>query len=341
MRFLRQFLLSFLGLTALYLAAVRYVDPRGQFGGGRFPTVFLNARVLKLESLKARIAEGPVAAVVLGSSRSMLLSPTVLSQNTGLRSFNLGLFAATAEDYLAAYRRLSELNPELRVVGLGIDPFTFVPGERHPDLEANWELRSTLDTLGSGFLESVRHAVLLHKGSIKFGYAVDLLQSVRLRFRPVEPRNRLWPDGAMTYPRSDREITAGSYDYSLNQAQCVPEQLAMLERSDSVSEGRRTTVSILIREAVAEGRQVVLWLTPSSPDLLAAIQGSPRARRQLAAARGFLREMATRPGVSVLDLSDPVVFSGDPSRWYDCVHMSPADADAVTRLIAARVEALR
>lgn len=336
MRFLRQYLLATLLLGGLYLLTVRWVDPRGQFGGGRFPTVFLNARVIKQDLLRERQATAPVQAVIIGSSRSMLLPPARVEQVTGLRAFNLGVFAATADDYLALYRRATALTPALDLVILGVDPFTLVPGDRHPDLETDWALRSAIDSQATGLLHRLQHEVRVHKETLKFGYLADIGRSLWFARSPPEMRNRFEPDGRMTYPVADRAIAAGRYDFRAEQARCVPEQLAMLERSDSVSAARRALIVQTVREAAGAGHRVVVWLTPSHPDLLAAMTASPRATTQLGAVRDLVEELRGVAGISVFDLHDPVAAGLQPAGWYDCVHMSASDAGRVVELLLGR-----
>ena len=69
------FLLTVASLAITYFALVTIVNPYGQFPGERFPRVSPNTRGLKLKLLEQYQQSGPVAALIMGSSRSMKLSP--------------------------------------------------------------------------------------------------------------------------------------------------------------------------------------------------------------------------------------------------------------------------
>lgn len=90
-----RFLGLFVVVTALvalgYLALIRFVDPRGEFGTGILPVVELDARAEKMRLFRAYRSGGAPDGLILGSSRAMKLSPRALEEATGQRFFNFAV----------------------------------------------------------------------------------------------------------------------------------------------------------------------------------------------------------------------------------------------------------
>src|ERR1700730_11363663 len=80
------FLLTTFLLAISYFALVTIVNPYGQFPGERFPRMSPNSRGLKLNLLEQYQRSGPVTVLIMGSSRSMRLSPQLVEQLTGDRT---------------------------------------------------------------------------------------------------------------------------------------------------------------------------------------------------------------------------------------------------------------
>ena len=106
-------------LLALGLALV--VDPRGDFGTGMFPCVALDSRRDKMRLFEDYNRRGAVHGIVLGSSRSMLLSCSKLGANSKLRWFNFSVDSARTEDYLAIYRWVRNRDSRLGRLIIGLD----------------------------------------------------------------------------------------------------------------------------------------------------------------------------------------------------------------------------
>src|ERR1700730_16093356 len=115
------FLLTLFFVVFCYFVLVTIVNPRRVFWGRAFPEVMPNSRGLKLDLLRRYNSAGGVDLVVLGSSRSMILSPELLESLTGERAFNAGVFSAAPNDYLSIYRVMKQRGIVPKTIVLGLD----------------------------------------------------------------------------------------------------------------------------------------------------------------------------------------------------------------------------
>src|SRR5690348_13397725 len=130
---------------------VRFIDPYGEWGTGRFPRVVMDSRRDKMQMFR-RASVGPhVSGVLLGSSRSMLLRPSVLSDALGQPVFNFAVDNAHVEDYLAIYRWTTRQGAPLRLLIIGLDVVAMHPDDV-PDhmFQRIDELKTQLEEPSSG-----------------------------------------------------------------------------------------------------------------------------------------------------------------------------------------------
>jgi len=97
---------------------------------------------------------------------------------------------------------------------------------------------------------------------------------------------------------------------------------------------RTHAIEQMVSEATRAGSRVILFVTPAHPTLMRALDASPAIRANDARAFRFLDSLKARFGITVLDFERIDSYQGNPSDWYDCVHVRDAEAG---RLISALV----
>lgn len=205
---------SLAALIAIQCLVLTVVNPRRYFGSiSVFPQVFTNSRRVKVETFLRFQQEAPVTGLILGSSRSMLLAPTEFDRRTGLRFYNGGVFAGTAEDFLSVYRFVRSQNQHPQVVVLGLDPAAVLDGPASEELAANFALASALKPPAAGPAAWWWHQARLYKKMIRLQSLVEIATSVSLWRNPPEERNHFFPDGQLHEYTTEKAIQYGRYDF--------------------------------------------------------------------------------------------------------------------------------
>lgn len=330
------FLASLAALIAIQCLILTVVNPRRYFGSiSVFPQVFTNSRRVKVETFLRFQREAPVTGLILGSSRSMLLAPAEFDRRTGLRFYNGGVFAGTAEDFLSVYRFVRSQGQHPQVVVLGLDPAAILQGTPSEELAANFALASTLDPRPRGRFAWCWHQAKLYKRMLRMQSLVEIADSIRLWRNPPEERNHFFANGQLREQTTEKAIQAGHYDFRLENDRSRQRMLESLRNSKGLSARRTQMVERLIEEAQGDRARVIIWMPPVHPALRQSLAALPEARTADALARDFTLNLAQRYPVQVIDLTDPDAFGGDPDRWYDAIHTSPQDADKIARQLAA------
>jgi hypothetical protein len=337
MRFLSRFL-GWLALVAIaYLALVRAVDPRGEFGTHWLPPSINNARVSKQDLFARYSAVSPVEGLVLGSSRSMQLSPRRLEERTHLRFFNFAVNDGTVEDFLAIFRWVSRQDQDLRHIIIGVDGYALFNGPMNDDLVRNETLLDAFLGYPEGF-PSLRvrrdRDASLYGAVFALPYLKATLYSLALQTTPgwVPPATFEDPDGVLREAKIERRIAAGTFQLDLPSG--ISSMRGYFERPGPFSEERRRTLEQLVREARDRGIQVTLWMTCLHPVVIESLARDTPYLTMLATTRSVLDDLSARYGADVHDLSAPDKFGGLPDGFFDGGHIDPHNAthivDALT-----------
>lgn len=329
MRFLKWFLLSLLAVVLTLLAVLAWINPRGELVGHTFPPGSLDVRRDKQALFAAFTREAPVTGLVLGSSRSMTIPPAVLDSATGLRFFNFAVHEGTIEDALATWRWIAPNATNLRVVVVGLDPWSLHTYPRSRQLDRNWNLVSNIDPSEQGQFAHLRFTIRFIKETLTVSYLADAARSVSLKINPRVPIQILHTDGGMHYERWDGQRSAGTFDNREVIAACRQRFQEDASGQARISGHRVAMLDSLVREARAAGVNVVLWVTPDNP-ILADIVRTSTASGVLAALSDSLLSAYERddhvavlrpaPGSSLVPYADD---------WYDCSHFGKANSAAV------------
>lgn len=337
MKFLGVVLAWILALALALGGLLWWVDPRGEFGGERFPSVTLDARRQKMALFRAYQREAPVEALVLGSSRSMKIDPRRLEAVTGRRTFNFTVDADRAEGYLALYRWARAQGAPIRQVYLGLDVEALHnDDEMFANFRHNAELRRMLEPgTGGRWGTSLRAQVDRIRNLYTTAYLRDTARAVLAAAQPQGrvPMMTFAADGYLHYPRWEQARQAGTFVLDREIGACVPGYLNIFREMRGLSPRRWGYVETLVREVREGGGEVVLWISPLHPSTSATLGRHTRYAALLAQTRTALRALAAQPGVSVRDYSSPDRFGSTPEEWYDCAHIDERGAERLATLL--------
>ena len=328
------FLFTLFFTVFCYFIIVTIVNPRRVFWGQSFPEIMPNSRALKLDLLQKYNAARPVELVVLGSSRSMKLSPDLLESITGERTFDAGVFSAAPNDYLSIYRVMKRrgIVPSTLVVGLdaeALDPAT-TPA---PDFDTNLELKSALEGTVPNLPARIWHWVWLYKQTLTPYYIEDISKSISIRFNPRPPLFEFQSNGHEEDRILDAQIQSGFYPRAEKVKHCEDSLQAKFDNFHDVSPELESDLKQLLSEAISDKVRLVLWITPVSHETLDKILSDPQAGSNFRNAEAHLVQLGETFNLPVRDLTDSQSFGGHTDSWYDCAHYDQADADKIARKI--------
>jgi hypothetical protein len=106
-----------------------------------------------------------------------------------------------------------------------------------------------------------------------------------------------------------------------------------LRSMDHISLRRTEFLETLIRDALARGAKVILFMPPYRPAALAEIRHDESAWKHHTMTVDYLLSLKPKYGIGVRDYSDETVFGGDPGDWEDAVHYGPQNAAKLARRI--------
>jgi hypothetical protein len=336
--FMSVFLAATAALAAASYAAVRLVDPYGEFHSGRFPTVVLDSRRHKLMTFK-QYNTPPVTGLIMGSSRSMLIEPRLVDSEFGTRSFNFAVENGHTEDFLAIYRWALRQGAQPKLVIIGLDVVSLhddeIPDqmfERIPELkEQVGASQAPGQWLGLEFLGSLLEA----KHVFTFSYLKDTLQSLRMALERQQPATGFDPDGYENRGRLHRKPPPAQRalaDISSDTAA----YMKRIEGMSRTSAKRQEYLRLLVQSARARGARVVVWLTPVHPLLMQRMAAATNYPALVAITAAFGEALRDQYGIDFYNFHDSRRFGGTNQGWYDATHMDPDNMTRVVLTLAGR-----
>jgi hypothetical protein len=325
---LRWFVATAALICGLVLALNVTVNPLGYFPSRWFRPLTWNTRVAKSEEMTRT---EPCSAIVLGSSRSMLIRPESITSITGLPAYNAAVDSAKAEDWLAITKfALDDLRWPLRIIVLGVDVEAF--HDRAPP-----------DGRLGGAPRLLRHVPLSYQmtmagENLASGLSLDqFTSSLRsLWFRATsypEDASQLTARGGLRYVKWDRAIAAHTF---------VPDIAGMVESYDGrfagmsrVGAERAESFRALLRLAEQRHIRVYAFITPLHDAVVARLRARRDFARLLQETTQLLdAEKREHPAtLSFVDYTDVRTFGGDPELFYDGAHVRTETAERLTRTL--------
>jgi hypothetical protein len=336
MRFLVRFTLAIAVLAGIYFAFIRFVDPYGEYGAGKFPLLVLDSRRAKLQLFHRFAEQTAVDGLILGSSRSLLMRPAALDADHNARIFNFAVDNAHAEDFLAIYHYVltQKANPKFLVIGLD------VPSLHSDDVPDHMFDRSELKDfleLGntSSSWNSLQWLADAHSTYTK-DYLKDAFKAIQMKIEGQTPKTKFSPDGyEMQY--SGAELPPGEVGPGHDFSDATKTYMQRLSGMRDLSPKRLGYLTQLFAEARQHHTTVVVWLTPIHPRLYELINASTSYRALIDKVNTEAQNWTSTYGVRYKDYSDLTTFGGVDVDWNDATHMNGHNMDRVARALVREV----
>ncbi|MDQ2730437.1 MAG: hypothetical protein M3Y56_02160 [Armatimonadota bacterium] len=293
------------------------------------PRFLFSDAIVKAQLMKK---SAPPEALILGSSRTMALSPSDVYQMTGLKTFNAGIRAAAPEDVAAVLQyalRDCGWHPRLLIIGVDV-PYCCVehPGDENLLAESQMAQYLPANFRRAWFCKGI-------DGLVSMSQTNDSLKAIHAAFSPsaAPPQEySIDADGLMHFDLLEKLFTHG-YPSGMAQLNIInkffgafpaPKQDAM-QKLVSMQK-----LDEIVRTASERHMKILIFITPYHPKLLAMLQKSSPfnyLRRSLVSHLDGLKR--TYPGLAYEDLTDISSFGGDPVQFYDWVHCRPPNAHRI------------
>ena len=250
----------------------------------------------------------PPQLLFLGGSRSMRFEPAYAQKLTGLRGFNAAFQNARPEDAWAFVNLLYQRSPTTRLrVFWGMQPNLFYDRDMDPGL------------LQDPRLSRFFPPELLAQQAANLPQTRAQMPKVN-----VLKRRRYLADGALVWNQYDVFEAQGR---TLDQSLTEYIRLALKHTGSGHSRGVVPRAEVYFEKTLAllneHGTSPLLVLMPVHPRVLAAV---PSVERSLALFKAKLAGLAQKYTFSVLDMTHIESFGGDPTQFYDGVHIKVSNA---------------
>lgn len=328
----RRYAIASVGVAALLLAGtlglVVGTDPRAEFGSplGLEPLVVPDPAAAKLALYEALPAPPP--AVVLGSSRAMMLPPDRLAPG----SFNFAVAGGGLADTVLVYGHVVRTDPALRHLVITVDVFGITEGK-----QVRIAASTAYDELTGQPLPERGFAW----GSLPSALsAAQAEEAARVVYHSVagypEPAETLEADGLARRPSDDRAIAAGSHDAAaVVRAQYTPKTIGVYAGERAPADpALLADLHDMAADALARGLDVAVVLPPYHPDAYELVNARPAFGDRVASILSALQPLCGE-GLGLFDYSDGSAIGSDERQFYDGHHPTAANGarilDAVAR----------
>jgi hypothetical protein len=339
MKFLAAFILVVCVAVCAYSGLAFVINPRGDFSTTYFPNLIANPLKEKMHLFRLYQAAHPVEGLLLGSSRSMKLKPATFDRAYDKRFFNFALNNAHVEEMLLVYDYVRQQGAHPKIVVFGLD----VEALHNNNISMlthsqSLKLRNQVDAKASAppWWRQADETIKTMNSTLTVSYAQDMIRSIEVKANPgimLRGTQLLDADGYQHYPGFEAQRRAGTFDLEKG-IQYVQE--FFVERFKYMSElspQRKADLEKLIQEVRQDGGQIVIWITPIHPRVLALLNRKTPYPERLQEIRAYLQELHTRFGVTVYDCSDITRFGGTDTDWYDGAHVDEKNADRIMKVL--------
>jgi hypothetical protein len=296
---------------------------------------------------KARLAVIPHPRLAtFGSSRVREVSTALVRADPG-EFYNLGMSAATVEDYIALWSLIEERGIRPRVAVFAVDAWVFNASHEQrlwralaPEISrfldggdlagrwrpvqgalAGWDQTKDLVSFTAlqASLRDLERTITRRKRR-----GDDLLRALGGALVPedaTEGRHAIRADGSVIRPVSPRDPTpADVREAVVRHVAAGPYGLADFRWNAHAA----ATLDRLWRDMRARGVELVVYAPPYHPAAWEALRRDRRYRTALDSSTAALSRLADAVGARFLDASDPAVIPCPEAEFYDMQHTTPA-----------------
>lgn len=317
------YILCIIIALVLGVGAFNYIiDPYRLYGMNIVPPLAIQPRTDKYKLMLAQPESGQI--ILLGSSRIFLMRPTLVTQLTGLPTFNAAVTRAMPRDYLILTRfAIDVMHPKRIVAAIDLQVF-------HPTIE--WDNGTWLQTspLRAYADTDVPHQSVEQRlaGLFSLQQTLDSLEAIHkaITAPPAQPLYNA--DGSVTagWIPKDETLAEGKglipdLDFWYSYDELLPKQLSEIQRFFVLCQNNHITLDVV--------------LMPFDQRALKQLQTLPKFVSRLKDYRDFLQQSAQQYGFTVHDFTDPASFGGDPLAFSDYYHPLQSNVDRLTTALFA------
>lgn len=304
------------------------VNPLNLYSARLLPPRGANIRAQKVELLQR--SPPRLRALILGSSRSMKLAPTLVESLTGLQAFNGAVSAAVAEDHYALLRyAVGRLERPITLVVLGLDVEAF----QEDDYDITQVSPELFEYLGRDRLWEARKRMASLVGMHQTRLSIKTLW-LALHGRLLEPPWYFEPDGRISPAVWEVQRATPGWDLRDQLRKTASWYIGRYSRFPRLSPGRRDVFEATLRYAREQGITVIVFVTTLHPDVASAIRSIGYDARREELLRE-LRRLGNAWGAPVHDFTSIESFGGDPAGFYDGHHMDARNSELLLRRLLA------
>ena len=321
---IRHFLLGLASLCAAIASLNYVVNPMGLYSIHIVPTSLWNARQQKAQLIKATYCQ----AIILGSSHAMKLSPAIVQQLTGLKTFNAAVDMATVEDDFVILRDSVEGNNwRIRLALIAVDPETFNPDAPvDPALKSDPELsRFFIRSHSAASLTWQEMTALLSVEQTSFS-----LQTLLWHLRGAPSDHHFDSDGYLHYDLMEHARNSGTFRLTTTIDRSDKRLAKRYQNFTRLSDRRKDMFLDMLEYCRAHNINAKILVMPLHP-LARASLSRTRYDQLLSDTISFARDAAAQEGAAFYDMSELRNFQGSSNAFYDGEHVDEQNA----RLILA------
>ena len=308
------------------------VDPYDLLGTGLLPPVVRSDRAVQIEMLNGR-SDAP-QALVLGSSRTMKISPEQIEKLFGLSAQNMGVGSCRAEGYLLMTQYAIETGCDLELIIVGVDIEAF--HDKLP-VDQRWnkvpELRGAIPELRQlDYKAYFNDAASL----LSYDMTIDSFRSIKSKWAPdrVLARTSFRKDGVVEYPLWESQVKAGRFNLDKYMKHSVAEYRGRYRGFDKISEWRKQRFMEFLELCRSKKIHVKAFITTLHPTVTADLEKQSNYRRLKSELWDFLQNARKSHPFELYDFADAASYGGNYQDFWDGAHINDRNAEKLLRGLA-------
>lgn len=357
--FLLKLALIVLPVAALVGSVNYFVDPANIFSGGTFEKEMADI-VVRGENAMANftdyderlfqkycIEQRPLQdeIVIVGSSRVMQIGNGAFPSR---KVINNGVSRAVLEDYIGILGLYKKHGAYPRRLVIGIDPWVF--SGNHGQIR--WmTFKEEVERYNRNAGLATRGGLGAWPGLAALGRYEEILspayfqQSAKLALKKLKKgksrtEKRVIATRALEDPENNVRLADGSYSYSLKYKGKTRDEIARdvvssaaqpLNACEEVDRNLQRRFEQLVKTLVADGSEVVIFLSPYHPQLYGLLTANPRYRA-VQEIETMLRQFGAEQRIPVVGSYDPQRLGFTENDFYDGLHPK---REAINRFFVA------
>ncbi len=324
-KFIRYFLIIATCILGCVVTLNVLVDPYDLLGVRLLPALVRSDRMVKTEILAN--AETAPDILIMGSSRTLKLSPETIMRLTGQTALNLGTGSCRAEGPLlmSFYAESIDKLPTTIIVGIDIEAY-------HDKLPADLRWNRVPEVQGRiPELDESAYKLFFNNLAevLSLDMAKDSIRSIRREMDESSPPSRTTfrDNGVIDYPLWQNWKDAGTFDLDAQIDHSILEYRGRYRGFEEISPWRKKRFEEFLQFCRDHDIRVIAFITTLHPRVQADLREQVAFDQLQADLTSFLEAMQAEYGMEFHDLSDTATYGGDAAHFWDGAHIDSVNAD--------------